>query len=196
MNLMKEWKKGHAQITGFVAYYDRFIYLAPQAFFSDLPDGGQVYEYVQRPVFWSGGECFLDWHPLRWWNTDFAIEGMYTQEMRSGLGLPFIPPLTLKSNQRWFWQLNDRQSLSFLIHLRYAMDQNRVSRNEKTTPGYFVMNTNLQYEYKWFNQQSVVFVLQCNNVNNAVYFNHLSLYRPMNLAEQGRWIQGTLALNF
>jgi iron complex outermembrane receptor protein len=112
------------------------------------------------------------------------------------LGLPFIPPLTLKGNQLWFWKLNDRQSLSFLIHLRYAWDQNWVSRNEKTTPGYFVINANLQYEYEWVNQQSLVFVLQCNNVNNAVYYNHLSLYRPMNLAEQGRWIQGTLALNF
>jgi iron complex outermembrane receptor protein len=196
MNLMKEWKRGHAQITGFVAYYDRYIYLAPQAFFSDLPDGGQVYEYVQRPVFWSGGECFLDWHPLHWWNSDFAIEGLYTQEMRSGLGLPFIPPVTLKTNQRWFWRWNERQSFSFLIHLRWAMDQNRVSRNEKTTPGYFVLNANVEYQYQFSAERHISWILQCNNALNTVYFNHLSLYRPMNLAEQGRWIQTTIALNF
>jgi iron complex outermembrane receptor protein len=121
---------------------------------------------------------------------------MYTQEMRSGLGLPFIPPLTLKTNQRILWRLNDQQSFSFLIHLRCAMDQNRVSRNEKATPGYFVVNANFQYEYEWSIQRSLEFTLQCNNVNNTVYYNHLSLYRPMNLAEQGRWIQGTVAVNF
>jgi iron complex outermembrane receptor protein len=196
MNLMKEWTKGHAQVTGFVAYYDRFIYLAPQAYFSDLPDGGQVYAYVQRPVFWSGGECFWDWHPLGWWNADFAAEGMYTRELQSGLGLPFIPPFTLKTNQRWIWRLNDRQTFTFLIHMRKAWDQNRVSRNEKRTPGYFVINANIEYKYQCESDRSFSWVLQCNNALNAVYYNHLSLYRPMNIAEQGRWIQSTVAFNF
>ena len=195
-NVMKEWENGHAQLTGFVAYYDNFIFLAPQSYFSDLPDGGQVYAYQQRVVLWTGGELFLDWHPLQWWNTDFALEAIHTRESTTGLGLPFVPPIAMKSNQRWHWSKGNHHEWALLVNMRYAFDQNRVSRNERATPGYFVMNANFQYSYKWSNQRSISIVLQCNNVNNTVYYNHLSLYRPMNLAEQGRWLQGTMALNF
>ncbi|MEY2764164.1 MAG: hypothetical protein RLZZ205_588, partial [Bacteroidota bacterium] len=85
---------------------------------------------------------------------------------------------------------------SILLNTRYAFDQNRVARNEKQTKGYFVMNVNAQYTYQWTDKNSLSVVLQCNNVNDHVYYNHLSLYRPMNLPEQGRWVQGTVVFNF
>ncbi len=195
-NVMKEWKNGHAQWTGFVAYYDNFIFLSPQSYFSDLPDGGQVYQYLQKQVMWSGGEIFADWHPLMWWNTDFSAEAIYTREMETGLGFPFVAPITLKSNQRFHWEMGSRHAFSILLNTRYAFDQNRVARNEKQTKGYFVMNVNAQYTYQWTDQNSLSVVLQCNNVNDHVYYNHLSLYRPMNLPEQGRWVQGTVVFNF
>ncbi len=175
-------------VAPFVHYYNNYIYLSPQALFSYLPDGGQLYQYVQAPVFITGGEIFLEKH---WWDplhTDLAIEGVYTYNQKTQLGLPFIPPVQLKSNAVYEREWKNKGSYQMFAHGRQALAQNRVERNEKTTPGYFVLDAGASWQCQ-LSEIELEWILSVNNVFNRKYFNNLSNYRWIQLPEQGRWIQ-------
>ena len=172
----------------FCHYYHSYIYLSPQAEFSYLPDGGQLYRYLQAPVFMTGGELFLEkhiWDPL---HTDLSVEGVFTYNQKTQLGLPFIPPVMIKSNVVYEKEWREAKTAKLFIHARKAFAQNRTERNEKATPGYFVANAGASIESE-MSEIAMEWILSVNNIFNQTYFNNLSNYRWIQLPEQGRWIQ-------
>ena len=176
------------RVSPFFHYYETYIYLSPQAQFSFLPDGGQLYRYLQAPVLITGGECFFEKH---WWkplHTDAGIEGVFTYNQNTQLGLPFIPPVQIKSNVVFEKEWNEKGNFKFFAQARKALAQNRTERNEKITPGYFVMDTGASIQYQ-LSEIEMEWVLSVNNLFNQKYFNNLSNYRWIQLPEQGRWIQ-------
>jgi iron complex outermembrane receptor protein len=73
----------------------------------------------------------------------------------------------------------------FEVQGNWTAAQNRVDRNEKSTPGYETLDTRLAMEWKWRNM-SLESNLGVNNVFNSFYYNHTSNYRRLNLPEMGR----------
>lgn len=81
------------------------------------------------------------------------------------------------------------------IDSRYVFAQHRVERNEKNTPQYLLFNFSMGSTLL-IGKQEVIFVFQVRNLLNQKYFNHLSVYRPLNLPEPGRNITVSLKIPF
>lgn len=64
--------------------------------------------------------------------------------------------------------------------------QNRVERNEWASPGYQVVHFSAGFSVYRKQQEFLQVSFQCRNATNALYFNHLSRYRLLNLPEPGR----------
>ncbi|MBM3428662.1 MAG: TonB-dependent receptor, partial [Bacteroidetes bacterium] len=174
----------------FLQYYSSYIYLSPQAVFSILPDGGQVYAYVQHPVLMGGGECNIDMHLLPQLHTDCSVEYIANYNVSTTLPLPFTPPFQVKwgSTYQGKWLENWKWNCQFQV--RYVAAQKRVDRNEKITPDYTLIHGGVSVEYQSPNEKwSCLWSLNGRNLTNTKYLNNLSNYRALQLPEQGRWIQ-------
>ncbi len=179
----------------FVQYYSSYIYLSPQARFSTLPDGGQVYAYVQHPVWMGGGECNLDVHILPSLHSDCGIEYIANYNVNTQLSLPFTPPFQLKWGNTYSKKWSENWEWNCQFQVRYAAVQNRVDRNERTTPDYYVIHGGLSLEYTNDQQSwSCIWSMNGRNLTNEKYLSNLSNYRALQLPEQGRWLQ--LGLEF
>jgi iron complex outermembrane receptor protein len=71
-----------------------------------------------------------------------------------------------------------------------------VDRNEKTTPGYFLLAASVGAHVKLHKNFAFDLLLKANNLLNTEYMNHLSRYRLLNLPEQGRNFSIMLRMNF
>ena len=56
LNISWHVENFYIDLTPSFNYYDNFIYLRPTSEFSDLPCGGQVFEYTQNRAVYTGGE--------------------------------------------------------------------------------------------------------------------------------------------
>lgn len=174
----------------FVQYYNSYIYLSPQATFSYLPDGGQLYAYVQHPVWMAGGECSLDKHWLPQLHSDVSVEYIYNYNTATTLPLPFTPPLQLKWGSTYTHQWSSRWEWNCQFQVRYVAAQNRVDRNERSTTDYSLLHGGMSLEYHGKDERwSCLWTLNARNLTNVKYMNNLSNYRVLQLPEQGRWIQ-------
>ena len=73
----------------------------------------------------------------------------------------------------------------FELGYRYRFAQNRVDRNEKTTPDYHLIDLGIGTTFR-FKKQDIIVGIQVQNLLNTSYLQHLSRYRLLNLPEQGR----------
>lgn len=187
----------------FVSFYDGFIYLAPSSSFSSsldpdaFPEGGQIYQYRQNDAFFAGGELALEYHPLHDLHLKTALEYVYNYNLDTYLPLPFTPPPSIVSEINYHIPIKNRtiSEVSVGFNHRKAWDQNRVDRNERTTPGYSLIGitTGTNISYKSLNLE-VYFSIQ--NLTNEKFFNHLSRYRLLNLPEQGRNFTFSMVIPF
>jgi iron complex outermembrane receptor protein len=181
----------------FVQYYSSYIYLSPQARFSTLPDGGQVYAYVQHPVWMGGGECNLDIHVLPSLHSDCSIEYIANYNAKTELPLPFTPPFQVKWGNTYQGKWSQNWEWNCQFQVRYAAAQKRVDRNEKSTPDYALVHGGFSVEYhkpdeSWY----CIWSINGRNLTDVKYLNNLSNYRALQLPEQGRWIQMGLELRW
>ena len=193
------YKNLNLQASTFASYYTNYIYLHASGRFSSLPEGGQLYQYQQDKALLAGAELELNYqinlknkaHTL---NITQAYEYVYNQNLNTQDALPFTPPFHLRTSVDWAWKQDNKTLKIATIHQYYAA-QNRVDRNEKTTPSYHLMHLQAMYtiEHK---HQRIQFSLQVNNLFDTAYLNHLSRYRLLNLAEQGRNIVAAISLHF
>lgn len=164
------------KISPFINYFDGYIYLRPAAQFSDLPGAGQLYEYQQNnAVFW-GAEMSYEIHLIPQLHSDVALEYVYSYNLDSQLPLPFTPPFQVKSNV-----LYEYKETYIGTYMRWAAPQKRTDRNEKATMDYTLFDLVAGKEWEHWTLS-----FQINNVFNRRYLNHLSVYRQLNLPEQGR----------
>lgn len=183
-------------VTPFVNYFDNYIYLSPSGRYSTLAEAGQIYNYIQAPVIFWGGEidADIDIYPSLKWNTN--VEYVWNKNINTDLGLPFTPPMSWMNelvykpkNLEW---LNGFQ---IFVNGQYFSAQNRVDRNEPTTPSYFLMNFGASHTFH-LGQTKLNFMLQVRNLLNEQYLNNMSRYRILNLPEQGRNIQALVKIDF
>ena len=180
-------------VNPFISQFKDFIYLAPTSQFSSsldpdaFPEGGQVFQYRQNDAFFAGGEVAAEYHPVEALHLRLAYEYVYNYNLDTRLPLPFTPPASVYSELEYEISpvVSWIDGVNIGINYKSVMDQNRVDRNERTTPGYHLWGFNLgtQLAFDSF-KADLLFAVQ--NLTNTRYFNHLSRYRLLNLPEQGR----------
>ena len=165
--------------------------------FSDLPAGGQVYQYTQHNAVFTGLEFNFEYEFIKNWHFRTASEYVWNKNLETYLPLPFTPPFSIYGELEYGNNIhNSRVSYYYAnINYHYFADQNRVDRNEQPTPGYDLVTLSAGFDYKIKNQIAKV-RLSIHNLFDSTYMNHLSRYRLFNLPEQGRNIVLSLKMPF
>lgn len=193
VELQGQWKSRsnhlQAQVNAYASRYANFIYLQPSARFSPLPEAGQLYRYAQSPAVFVGTEAQYWWQARPWLRWEQSLDWIWSLNLDSGLGLPFMPPASLYTqldlSNPW---ATTPSPWAFWLGYRYQTAQMRTDRNEKTTPHAQVLDLGAHYRFT-FKKQSLQLGLQLHNAFNRANFQHLSRYRILNLPEQGRnWV--------
>jgi iron complex outermembrane recepter protein len=187
LNLTYTSNKLYLLVTPFASYFDQYIYLGPESRFSELPAGGQVYRYKQHNAVFTGIELEADYRLIRTLAIHTGMEYVWNRNLETTLPLPFTPPFSALLELRFEPGFGgERWSGPFLnFGAKYYAAQNRVDRNEKPTPGYFLLNFNSGVSLH-LGGQRIDLMLSGTNLGNVRYMNHLSRYRLLNLPEQGR----------
>lgn len=190
-------EKWNAEWSVFFHYFDNYIYLAPSGAFSTLPEAGQLWRYRQDNAIFTGFEWLLNTY---WAGEKLLLQSggeyLWNINTESGLPLPFSPPPRTWIHHDYRIRIAPwLPEISWTSRLEYTFPQNRVDRNERTTPGYFLVNTGLAGHFKW-GSQKFNWQVQAHNLFNTRYLNHLSRYRLLDLPEQGRNIIVSLHVPF
>ncbi|MCS6978664.1 MAG: TonB-dependent receptor [Flavobacteriales bacterium] len=191
-----EWntEKVTLNLSGFCNYFIGFIYLNPTAQFSPLPEAGIIWQYEQADGLHTGLEWHLDYHPVSAWHLEFLGQGIYTLNPRTGYSFPLMPPASAAIRTEYQmkgWGQTFRMTPG--AEIRSALPQWLYARNEMFTPGYILLHIYLRTEFK-FSQGVASLMLRADNLFNARYFNHLSMWRYLGLPEPGRNFQVLLNL--
>jgi iron complex outermembrane receptor protein len=184
-------------ITPFLNLYRNYIYLKPTAEFSELPGGGQIFQYTQDNAIFIGGELSIDYHMIENLHLEIVSEYVANYNLDTELPLPFTPPFsTLLNIEYRVPELTNVLRNSFLnFGTRFTGAQNRVDRNEQPTDGYILLNFGLGTEFH-IGKQQLDFLFNIQNLLDTRYMNHLSRYRWLNLPEQGRNVSLSLIFPF
>ncbi len=184
-------------ITPFLNLYKNYIYLKPSAEFSELPGGGQIFQYTQDDAIFIGGELSMDYHLIENLHLELVSEYVANVNLETELPLPFTPPFsTLIGIEYKIPESTNVIRNSFInFGTRFTAAQNRVDRNENPTDGYVLLNFGLGTEFH-IRRQQINFLFNIQNLLDTRYMNHLSRYRWLNLPEQGRNVSFSLVFPF
>ncbi|MCH7400324.1 TonB-dependent receptor [Belliella kenyensis] len=193
LNLAYSKPKFLITLSPFWGYFDQYIYLAPAARFSTLPGASQLWNYRQDNAIFTGFETITQFNPVKNLSFSLGLEYVYSHNLNSGLPLPLTPPFS--SLLGIDYKLPEFSKIFGEIFLfaeyRYVSTQDRVDRNERTTPSYQLLEMGLGWDIN-VKKQTLKFQISGQNLTNSIYFNHLSRYRLLNLPEQGRNISFNL----
>jgi len=183
-------------VTPYFNYFTNYIFLAPSASFLvenidgkkySLPEGGQVYRYYQSDAIFTGGEAFAEYHIWDDLHLKVAGEYVYNYNLNRRLPLPFTPPLSVLGEIMYEKDLKNKFLNNFYlgVDVKFFAAQNRVFSNEEPTPGYTLTNLMSGVGFN-VGKQELLLKASIQNLFNVSYLNHLSRYRLLNIAEQGR----------
>lgn len=197
LNLTYQKNALFALLTPYIGYYDQYIYLAPKPEFSDLPAGGQIYQYTQNDALFMGFEFNFEYELVRNLKVNTAAEYVWNKNMETSLPLPFTPPFSIFAELEYGKTVTASRINYYSVsaNYHYFADQNRVDRNERPTAGYSLVSLSAGFDYKIKNQNAQ-FRLSVNNLFDKAYMNHLSRYRLLNLPEQGRNVVISITIPF
>ncbi len=180
-----ENSKWEFKLSGFASYFSNYIYLSPTSRFSTLPEGGQVYQYLQNDAILWGGEIFMDYHFIEDLHASISGDFAWGQNWVQDRPLPFMPQPSILSHLEYIPKFLNPYKTEFWIEHRYAFPQYRVVINEPETPAFHLWNLGIQSQKK-LKTQSLSLGFQIQNVLNTKYFYHLSKYRLLNIYEPAR----------
>ncbi len=194
-----EWRRNGLliDVAGFSSLYSDFIYLKPTAFFSPLPEGGQLFEYTQNDAVFSGGELKFDWQINERWANRFSGDVVWNQNLETQLPLPFTPPARLQNELRYRLPWNKGKLIwEAVAGYKYTFAQNRTDRNEPETPAYQLLHAGCNFTFNTKALGAIRLTATVQNLLDTPYFNHLSRYRYLNIPEQGRNVVVGLTVPF
>jgi iron complex outermembrane recepter protein len=195
----RETRRGLISFSPFVNYFDGFIYLRPAARFSTLPEGGQLYRYTQHNAFFTGAELQAEWHPVEALHLEAGVDYVFTYNTETGLALPFSPPARAQINAEYEWESSHSNSRWVRAYAGaraiIVADQQRTDRNEAATSGYILAECSAGADIRLGKQIADVRVVWANALNTR-YMNHLSIYRQLNLPEQGSNVSVVIKIPF
>jgi len=185
------------ELNTYINYFQDFIYLRPTARFSRLPEAGQLFRYTQHDALFTGLEWQWDqkiWGPLHYRS---GFEWVYSLNLTEDRYLPFTPPSSYVHSLRYEWQpKNESLAGALSAEHRWTQAQNRVDRNERTTPGYHLFRLQANMVWKMDADAHLRWDIEVQNLFNTPYLRHLSRYRLLNLPEQGRNLIFRLSYHF
>lgn len=175
-------------INGFGSYFPNFIFLNPTGEYNELNDVGQIYQYIQDKALRFGGEAQLkmDFCPLLSWES--SAEYVYAKDLDTDYPIPFTPPFSLINDLSFrLNKIGPVTNNSFTFTHRYYAAQNRVARNEETTPAAHVFDFSTAFHIPYNKKrQAIQLVFQIQNLLDKAYYNHISFYRHLDIPEIGR----------
>jgi len=186
LGLRYEFKKISMGLSPFITWFPNFIYLSPTGEFSFLPDAGQVYQYRQSEALFTGGEFTFSVAVFK--NLVFHNQSqyVYAANLNDGYPFPFIPAASMVNALRYELKGAGTHCRNIYgeIELQTTAPQNRVARNELKTNGYNLLNLSAGCTFV-FGNQPIEIMFQIQNLTNKKYFNHMSLYRMLDLPDPG-----------
>ncbi|MGB1075605.1 MAG: hypothetical protein ACPGYK_05395 [Flavobacteriales bacterium] len=164
---------------GFVALHRGFISLTPSATFAPIAHAGQILRFQANNAFRTGAEGTISWkNNGQMWTLMASVLGQW--DLGTGLGLPFTTPAQLRLS----WQHNLWRGCTVELSTRGVAPAQLTARNEAATPGAVLVDFNFgQTTRRGF------WSLDVQNVFNAAWLDHISAYRALGIAAQGRWVQ-------
>jgi len=181
--------------TPFAAHYQDYIYLAPSAEFSTLPEGGQLYHFTQADARFWGAELALGWRPIPRLSLTADAAVVNSRNLETDLPIAFQPPMEANAAITYTQPLPGltwADGLRFRLDAQAVADQTNVVRNELETPGYGLLHAQLRLPMHFGGRNGTAtgwrlepFVV-VRNLLNRHYLRHLSRYRQLNLPEPGR----------
>lgn len=180
-------------LSGFYNRIHDYIYISPT---DDITsDGAKIYQYSQINSKIYGGELAIDILPINWLKIKTSYAYLIGKQ-DDGNYLPFIP------QNKWRFELKaQKKQLSFFhnpffkIGGLYAAKQNNPAMFETESDNYFLLNTGIGTDLKWANQL-ILLSVQCNNLLNKTYIDHLSTLKGLNFYNIGRNISISLKIPF
>lgn len=195
LGLVHSRKQLSLTLTPFVHLFDNYIYLRPTAVFSPLPEAGQLYRYTESRMLQSGGEVEVLWQPLPGWYWRSAAEYVWNQNLDNGAAIPFTPPLLLRNELTCKKDVQKARELLLTIEHVASAAQQRTDVNERSTPGYQLLNASAGAGWP-IGTGRLDLLVQVRNLLNTSYLLHLSRYRILNLPEPGRNVMLSLRYSF
>lgn len=183
-------KRVDMSISPFFSYYPHFISLHPTGQWSMLPDAGQIYQYVDAPATFFGGEARVKVKLVRDLHYEFSGEYVHTYDHDSHTATPFSPPATMRNTISW-----ERKRWQAYAECQSVATQTRVCHNEDETPGYNLLNVGGKVEFP-VSPGKISLHVNARNILNTYHLNHLNFYRKIDLPEAGVDIQSTIRFTF
>lgn len=186
LGLHYQRKRLQLSITPFASYFLNYLYLSPTARYSPLPDAQQLYAYTQDPALLYGGEAQADCH-LGPMHLGMGYTYLRGQNLGDDLPLPFMPPNRLVADAEYTFGIKKKWLTEPYLRLACQLvgNQERVVRNELTTPGYALWSLAAGLRQQW-GRLRLEWSLTVQNLGDVVYYHHLSRYRFLGLPEPGR----------
>ncbi|GAA4819619.1 TonB-dependent receptor [Algivirga pacifica] len=187
LNILHQRGGWSLDASAFFAYYENYIYLSPSGKYSFLPSGGTMWQYKQNKAVYNGYEFTGSYQfkvPLK---IDLVAEMVQNLNLDEGLPLPLTPAASILNvyHYQGLSKSSEKLKTELSFGVRYYFAQNRVARNEQTTPSALLFNVSSNHEWELFDR-TLKFQFIVENLFNTPYFNHISRYRLINLPEQGR----------
>lgn len=183
-------KRVDMSISPFFSYYPHFISLHPTGQWSMLPDAGQIYQYVDAPATFFGGEARVKVKLVRDLHYEFSGEYVHTYDHDSHTATPFSPPATMRNTISW-----ERKRWQAYAECQSVATQTRVCHNEDETSGYNLLNVGGKVEFP-VSPGKISLHVNARNILNTYHLNHLNFYRKIDLPEAGVDIQSTIRFTF
>lgn len=188
-------------VSPYLYYFTNYIFLKPSGQFSQLPHGGQIYDYEQSQALITGIEMGFQATFFEKWNARLNAEYIYNQQITknssSDYPLPYSPPARVFTEIKY--GLNNQSkgfsNTEFSLHNTTVFQQNRIAQNELPTAGYSIMgmgvSSNITLAKLTLHTQ-----LQVTNLLNTRYYNHNSFYRALHIPEPGTNVQLMITIPF
>ncbi|MDL2303475.1 TonB-dependent receptor, partial [Dysgonomonas sp. OttesenSCG-928-D17] len=183
----------------FVYYYSNYIYLQAVDNSSVQLYEQQPYKYSQAKAIYGGGEYQVKWRMIE--KLELSTNGslVLNKNLDDHEPLPFTPPFTMTNGVMFLNNNISRKKISYYqisaTHRLFA-DQNRVGAGEEKTTSANLFDLSAGIVYKINSKLSIDVNMQVLNIFDKRYLNHMSLYRRINIPEQGRNFQLFLRIPF
>ncbi len=177
-------------LAPFASLYQNYIYLRPTGELSILPHAGLIYRFSQSKAFFAGAELSFSVNLPYHFKYSLAAEYIHSYNIDEWIPLSFSPPASMRNRLLW-----EKGGINLYAELHSVAAQNRVARNEETTPSAQLFNLGASVELPFISNGAIV-TLRADNILNTKYLNHLSFYRKVEIPEPGRNIQLSIKIPF
>lgn len=184
-------------LSPYLYHFSNYIFLNPSGTWSLLPHAGQVYRYTESEAVLTGLELQYSDRYGEHWQVELNGEWIYNyQRGDNAYPLPFSPPANLFGELSYLHTFSpNREPIRWSLNTKAVAAQNRVARNEATTPGYLLLGAAIGLPLR-AGRLPMELNIQVQNLLNTRYYNHLSFYRRLEIPEPGRNVQVLLNIPF